>query len=65
MAKLINDELIKVLKLLNYNKLSLSVLKTHHIIFTCRKKCVSDADIEVNICPNRASLGDKISGCSN
>ena len=43
----INEDLQAIQEWLNYNKLSLNVLKTHYMIFTPRNKRVNDIDIKI------------------
>ena len=44
----INEDLEKIKEWLSANKLSLNVMKTHHMVFTSRNKSVSDIDIRIN-----------------
>ena len=48
MCDAINNDLAKIQEWLYCNKLSLSVLKTHYMIFTARNKTATDLDIKIN-----------------
>ena len=43
----LNEDLRNVQEWLQCNKLSLNVLKTHHMIFTPRNKLIDDIDVKI------------------
>ena len=48
MCDRLNEDLVKIQEWLCYNKLSLNILKTHHMIFTPRNKIVNDVHVVIN-----------------
>ena len=54
MCQQLNDDLEKIQEWLYCNKLSLNVLETHYMIFSPRRKIISDVDIKIcNVNINR------------
>ena len=43
----LNEDLRNVQEWLQYNKLSLNVLKTHYMIFTPRNNLIDDIDVKI------------------